>query len=214
MKDILKILLFGLIGGVAVVVGTYALAIAGLADSTGIINQVFQNFGITYTYDFNTFGEVFRLWSAAAVSPMSGQLLFNSPLSLQAVTPIVLLVVVCFVMGYLFEIQNSITVSFLVILWSLVIGIGVAMIVPYTLPAIGLSPTDFAFVRGLADDLILFTILAPPNMIVGTILTIGLGVFGAVFGGVIRQFTSSKPSKKGKKKGRLTRSKSVKKKKK
>ena len=205
MKNILKIFFLSLIGGAAVVVGGYIAAFLGVAAPTDVLVQFFERFGITYSYDFNTFGEVFRFWSAAALFPMTGELLVTSSSLLGSIIPIVVFAVVCFFIGYLYKLPDGISVSILVFLWTIIIGVVAAALVPHTLPAVGLSPSDYAYIRGLADELILFTIIAPPNMIVGTSITLGVGVLAAIVGGIFYRLPISNLFKKTSKKKKTQR---------
>ena len=208
----LKIFFYTLICGAVVVAGTYVTALVGLTDPSDIIGQFFERFGITYSYDFNSFGEMFRFWSSAALFPMICQLALTSPPLLGSLIPIGVFAVVCFITGYLYKIPNGISVSILVFLWTTIIGVAAAAIVPHALPAIGLSPAEYEFVRGLADELILFTILAPPNMLVGTAITLCVGVVATIIGGVFHKLPVFGPDKgkKRKKKSKTTTKKSAK----
>jgi len=213
MKNILKLFFYSLIAGGVVVAGAYIAALTGLSNPYGIIDQFFESFGITYTYDFNSFGEMFRLWSAAALFPATSQLVLTSPSMVGSLIPLGVFTVLCFITGYLYKIPNGISVSVLVFFWTSIIAVVAAVMVPYALPAIGLSPADYEFVRGLADELILFTILAPPNMLVGTGITLCVGVVAAIIGGVFHQLPVSGliKRKKGKPKRKRTSTKTTRK---
>jgi len=200
MKNILKIVFISLICAAIVVAGTYIVAYSGVTNPADVLGLFFDRFEIAYTYDFNSFGEVFRFWSAAALFPMMSELIFTSPAFVGALIPVVLFAVVCFFMGYLYKLPNGISISLIVYFWTLLIGIGVAALVPHALPAIGLPPAEYEFVRGLADELILFTLLAPPNMIGGTVLTLGIGITAAIFGGIFHRLPIPGLSRKTKKK--------------
>ena len=206
MKNILKLFFYSLIAGAVVVAGAYIAALTGLSNPYGIIDQFFESFGITYTYDFNSFGEMFRLWSAAALFPATSQLVLTSPSMVGSLIPLGVFTVLCFITGYLYKIPNGISVSIIVFLWTTIIAVVAAAIVPHALPAIGLSPADYEFVRGLADELILFTMLAPPNMLAGTVLTLGVGIGAAIFGGIFHRLPLSGLSSKIPKKTKKTKS--------
>ena len=204
MKNILKLVFYSLIAGAFVVVGAYVAALTGLSNPYGIVDQFFESFGINYTYDFNSFGEMFRLWSAAALFPATSQLILTSPSMIGSLIPLVLFAVICCITGYLYKIPNGISVSILVFLWTTIIAIVAAVILPYTLPAVGLSPADYEFVRGLADELILFTILAPPNMLVGTTITLCVGIVASIVGGGFHKLPQLVKGKREKKKPKKT----------
>jgi len=204
MKNILKLFFYSLIAGAVVVAGAYIAALTGLSNPYGIIDQFFESFGIPYTYDFNTFGEMFRFWSATALFPSTSQLVLTSPSMVGSLIPLVVFAVVCFLTGYIYKIPNGISVSVLVFLWTTIIGVVAAALVPYSLPAIGLSPADYEFVRGLADELILFTILAPPNMLLGTCITLGVGVVAAIIGGGFHKLPELVKGRKWKKRPKRT----------
>ena len=201
MKDSSKILIFSFVGGVIVILVSLVLVFLNFLDPFANLDLVFAKFGQTPTYDYSTFGLMFQVWTTTALLPITGQNLFNSVFSLEALLPLVLFFIISLVMGYLLKLPNGISASLLVIFWTMVISMIFAFIMPHTLPSIGLSPSDLNYLKGLADELIFFTILTPPNMLEGTIITLGTVLLGGGIGGLVHKVTHpAKPSKKSKSK--------------
>jgi hypothetical protein len=214
MKNILKIIFVTFICSVVVIGGTYIASFFGLTDPSATIFHFFERFEISYSYNFNHFGEAFRLWSAAALFPMTGEQILVTPILWGGLIPLGLFGFVCFIMGYFYKLPNGISMSVLVFLWTIFIGVVSAALVPQFLPAVGLPPAEYEFVRGLADELIIFTLLAPPNMIGGTAVTIGIGLVATLIGGFFHKlpfFNSSEKTTKKKQKKKTTTSATAKK---
>lgn len=171
------------------------------------MEQVFNKFGLTYSYEFSTFGEVFRLWSTVAMLPITGQNLLAPVFSLESIFPLLLFFVVCVILGYLLKLPNGLSASLFVFLWTMVISMVIAFFMPHTLPSLGLSPSDVDYLKGLVDELIFLTLLTPPNMIEGTIITLGTVLLGGGLGGMIHRFTHSNGTSKKRTKRETTKKK-------
>ncbi|MHA2174992.1 MAG: hypothetical protein ACXABI_09200 [Candidatus Hodarchaeales archaeon] len=207
MKETKKLILFSLLGGVIVALGSYLLVFLNVLDPYYNLDQVFNKFGLTYSYEFSTFGEVFRLWSTVAMLPITGQNLLASVFSLESLFPLLLFFGVCVILGYFLKVPNGLSASLLVFLWTMVISMVIAFFMPHTLPSLGLSPSDTNYLKGLADELILLTLLTPPNMLEGTIITLGSVILGGGLGGMIHRVTHSNGTSKKRTKKKTTKKK-------
>jgi hypothetical protein len=200
MNQFQKILLFSFIGGLITVIFSFILTIAGIIDPFVLLSEIFAKAEITYSYDFETFGIFLKLWTSAAFLPIAGQNLLNSPLQVESLLPLILMVAISFALGYLLKLPDGLSASILVLLMSMGISMVFAIIVPHTLPSIGLSPSDLAQLRGLTDELVFLTIFTPPNWLEGSILTFGSCLFASLAGGLIHIVISpNKPKSKKKK---------------
>ena len=200
MNQVQKILLYSFLGGLIAVIGSFVLTLLGIIDPYILLAEIFAKAEIAYVYDFETFGVFLKLWTSAALLPIAGQNLLNSPLYLESLLPLFLLIVICFVLGYLLKIPDGISASVLVILMSMGISMVFAIVVPHTLPSIGLSPSDLAQLRGLTDELVFLTIFTPPNWLAGSIITFGSCLLASGSGGLIHKVISpDKPKSKRKK---------------
>ena len=106
MKQFQKILLFSFIGGLIAVISSFILTIAGIIDPFVFLAEIFARAEVTYSYDFETFGIFLKLWTSAAFLPIAGQNLLNSPLLIESLLPLILMIVISFVLGYLLKIPE------------------------------------------------------------------------------------------------------------
>jgi hypothetical protein len=195
-----KILIFSFIGGLIAVLGSFILTILGIIDPFVLLAEIFAKAEITYSYDFETFGIFLKLWTSAAFLPIAGQNLLISPLQVESLLPLILMIAISFVLGYLLKIPDGLSASILVLLMSMGISMVFAIVVPHTLPSIGLSPSDLAQLRGLTDELVFLTIFTPPNWLEGSVITFGSCLLASLAGGLIHKVISpNKPKSKKKK---------------
>ena len=202
MDQVRKILLFSFSGGLVAIVGSFILTIMGIFDPFILLTEIFAKANIAYTYDFETFGILLKLWTAGGLLPIAGQYLFVSPFQLGSLLPLVLMIAISFGLGYLLKIPDGLSASILMIIMSMGISMVFAILVPHTLPSTGLSPSDLANLRGLTDELVFLTIFAPPNWLAGSIITFGSCTLAGLAGSLIHDIIKPEKSKtksKGKK---------------
>lgn len=212
MNQFQKILLYSFIGGLIALIGTYLLTGFGILHPYVMFEEILSKAEITYEYDFETFGPILKMWTAGALLPITGEYLFLTPFSAPSLIPLILLILICVVIGFQLKLPDGISASIMVLFMSMGISILLTIIVPHTLPVTGLSPSDTANLKGLTDELILLTLLTPPNWLLGSIVTFGSCVIAGILGAVVPQFilqrqstSKSKPKSKSPKKSKTSK---------
>jgi hypothetical protein len=184
MKPIVRNILIFLLGWFIVVVGIWIFSILGLANPFFSLTEIFVKVGVEVTYDFNTFGFLFNLWAISATLPVLSLNLFSQPLAIDGLIPFLTLSIICIFAGFKLGMRKGIPTSILIVFGGTILGIVLAVSVPFTLPTAGVSPEDQTIIRGLGDELIKLTYLIPLNFLVEVIITLGFAI-GSVFIGVI-----------------------------
>ncbi|MHA2226784.1 MAG: hypothetical protein ACXAC8_16345 [Candidatus Hodarchaeales archaeon] len=195
MKAPLKMVLISIAGWMIVIIGIFIISLLGLADPFLALQEVFSRNDVSVIYNFEAFGIIFKLWAISALIPISGLNLLISPLLIESLFPIFILLIISIGTGYLLGIKKGIPINVLLLVWGTIFGILLAVLIPFTLPTAGIAPEDIAAIQGLSGDLVRLTFLIPPNLLTDAALTLGLCLGSVVIGGLGQRIISPDKAK-------------------
>lgn len=205
MKESIRFIYLSLIGCFVTIIGIYILSLFGFADPFKQINELFLRYAITPSYDYSSFGAFYQLWAISSFLPIIGLNFYAAPINVESFGSLILFSLICATIGYKLKFPKGVYANFLLLVFSIVLGLLLSIVVPSTLPVAGLPPDEHDSLLSLGDEFATLTLFSPLNMPVDLILTIGLCLVTTYIGAFIRNLinpekTSKKKSKKTKKK--------------
>ncbi|MFX0201478.1 MAG: hypothetical protein ACFFCW_35625 [Candidatus Hodarchaeota archaeon] len=179
-----KIIAISLISWAIIEVVIFFFSLLSLADPFFALNELFSRYDATGTYNFSYFGIVFNLWATSTFLSASGLNLLTPPLSIESLFPPLLLIGVTAAIGYYLGFVKAIPTFLLLLAWGTILGLVLAILIPFTVPTAGLSPEDKEIVNDSVGDFLKMTFLIPVNLLFEVLFTIGLCLGGVAIGGI------------------------------